>query len=242
MKTKLDHLLNGRATKRLAGRATVARRESDGSVAVRYHATDILTAKPDGSIILNTGGFKSATTKAKINAYLPAGTPRVWQADGLWTVGGKGFRDGMIVGPRGGVTGAASAADDSAVRKLVREINRHAKRCGDALPLAMPSGGDDWFSFFATNDGKSLGEATGNTEHLRSNMAEGYVVPSLVWRALVSAGYDPKRQGAVFALVFRADGGTADRWARGLVVRAVRRYLKARFGLVGGCFGQRKGY
>lgn len=241
MKTSLDHLLNGRQTKRLAGRATVARRESDGSVAVRYHSTDILTARPDGSIVLNTGGFKSVTTKAKINTYLPAGVPRVWQSDGLWTIGGKGFRDGMIIGRRGGIKGAASESDAAATRKLVREINRHAKRCGDALPLKMPSGGDDWFSFFTTNDGKSLGEATGNTDHLRSNMAEGYVVPSLVWRALVSVGYDPKSNGCVFASVF-GGGVASDRWARSVVVRAVRRYLKARFGLAGGCFGQRKGF
>lgn len=43
------------------------------SYAVRLHNTDVVTAYPDGSLSLNTGGWYSVTTKERINRYLPTG-------------------------------------------------------------------------------------------------------------------------------------------------------------------------
>lgn len=231
-----------RQTKRLRGRATVARRCEDGSIAVRYHATDILTFRPDGTVTVTSGGFRSTTTKGKLNEYLPAGMPRVWQGNGVWTFGGKTLLDGDTI-TRGGKLAPRKgrAKERTRIAALVKRINAHADLCADAVPMALPSGGDDWYSALRVADGpdkgKPLGEAMHNTTHLLGNMAERYVVPSLVLRALEVTGAGDLIKAATF-------GQAGESWqgiARSTVKRSVRRYLKARFGIAGGCFGRLTG-
>ena len=42
-----------------------------GSIAVRLYSTDIVTYHPDGRITLRSGGWRTYTTKARINGYAP---------------------------------------------------------------------------------------------------------------------------------------------------------------------------
>ena len=56
----------GQLTK-VSGRATSIVRDSDGTLRVAYHATNVVTVHPDGSITLDSGGWHSATTKARMN-------------------------------------------------------------------------------------------------------------------------------------------------------------------------------
>lgn len=224
------------AVKRLGGKATTARKLVDGSVAVRYHDTDILTFRPNGQTVITSGGFRSATTKAKINEYLPPGFPRVWQSESEWHLAGQTFMDGDTL-TRAGKLGrkAGRSTESKRIADLTKRINTFARLCGDAVPLPMPGPGD-CFMCALERDGK-YDAAVG---HLVEHMREGYVVPSLVWRALCAVGYDPARNGPVFAAIFGGGGymtGSAREWT----VRAVRRYLKARFGLAGGCFGRLSG-
>ncbi len=51
--------------------------------AVRLHRTDVVTLHPDGSQTLNSGGWRTVTTKDRINAYSMA---RVWSDRGEWKV------------------------------------------------------------------------------------------------------------------------------------------------------------
>ena len=53
-------------TQRVSGVATSIRRDQDGYTCVRYHQTDVVRFK-DESIILNTGGWFTATTKVRMN-------------------------------------------------------------------------------------------------------------------------------------------------------------------------------
>ena len=67
----------------------------DGGVAIRLHSTDIVTIHDDGSMILNSGGWLSVTTKERINRYTPA---RITQRAGVWYMAdGSLFYDGMII-------------------------------------------------------------------------------------------------------------------------------------------------
>ncbi len=239
-------LLNGRKTRKLASN-TYARTLENGAVAVKLHATDILTFNPDGTVTVNSGGYKSNTTKARVNALLPSGFPRLYQSKGVWNWAapyreGKPFatvstyQDGDTFGARGKLRPSPGKTKEAArIKELTARINLHAQRCADALPLPMPSGGDDWFSALVVTEGpdkgKPLGEATGNTEHLESNMAEGYVVPSLVLTALDRTGAGNLIKSATFGQC----PGYVD-LARTYVKRAVRRYMKARFGIAGGAF------
>jgi hypothetical protein len=111
--------------------------------------------------------------------------------------------------------------DDGGERKRERdrirkEINVFAKLAGETHdPAVKPGPGDCFFCQMETEQGEALGDATGDTSHLLSHMEEGYVVPSLVFRALKERGYvDP---GLIYML------GHAD-----AITRAVRRYMGAR--------------
>ena len=45
----------------------------DGNKVIRHHKTDILTFYNDGSFKVNTGGWNTVTTRARINKFLPFG-------------------------------------------------------------------------------------------------------------------------------------------------------------------------
>ena len=47
--------------------------DSDYSVKVRLHNTDVVTFHKGGDITLNTDGWQTVTTKSRINNYLPEG-------------------------------------------------------------------------------------------------------------------------------------------------------------------------
>ena len=53
-------------TQMVRGRATNVKREADGSLVVRYHSTDVVTARPDGSVELRTGGWRTNTTRVRM--------------------------------------------------------------------------------------------------------------------------------------------------------------------------------
>jgi hypothetical protein len=40
---------------------------TDGKTIVTYHKTPVVTVDPDGTVTLNSGGWRSATTKTRIN-------------------------------------------------------------------------------------------------------------------------------------------------------------------------------
>lgn len=68
---------------------------------VRFHGTDVVTYYPDGRVRLNSGGWRTYTTKRRLNMFGPV---PVWAERGEWYVGGARktlFRDGMLIGPAG---------------------------------------------------------------------------------------------------------------------------------------------
>lgn len=56
-----------------------------GETVVRFHQTDIVRIHEDGSVLLNSGGFRTATTKSRMNDYLPPGVS-LFQKDGEWYI------------------------------------------------------------------------------------------------------------------------------------------------------------
>lgn len=70
--------------------------------AIRLHETDIVMIRPDGAYRLNSGGWKTVTTKERMNRILPCD---VWQRNGLWFVGDSYYEDGMLIGSDGMVIG-----------------------------------------------------------------------------------------------------------------------------------------
>lgn len=57
----------------------------DGKKVLRLHSTDIITWTADGKIVLNSGGWRTHTTKARINEYLPLDI-RIYQKNYKWYI------------------------------------------------------------------------------------------------------------------------------------------------------------
>jgi len=77
-----DERLTGRTPmRRKIGNNTWLKRRGD-DIAVRLHDTDVVVYHPDGSITLDTGGWFTVTTKARMNEHSPFGVSSVrgeWQ-------------------------------------------------------------------------------------------------------------------------------------------------------------------
>jgi hypothetical protein len=236
---ELDEKLQGRnKDRRKVGNNTYAERRDDGSIAIRLHATDIVTVSPTGLLILESGGWRTVTTKDRINQYLPAGYS-LYVNRGIWYLqcpngDTLNYADGMTIDydntPRG------YALPDPIGDKILRkQISGYAKLCAEAVPLSLPNGGDCWYCYLRGEDGRTMGEQFKDRSHFLDHFREKYVVPSLVWRAMEVCGYDPKRN-IQFAMVFKVDGdmqafrnGYAD-LAQSTVRKCVRRYLMKQFG------------
>jgi len=94
--------LQGRCSQRrkIANNTYLERRE-DGTIAVRLHATDILTFSPNGDITLDSGGWHTVTTKARISEFMSTGWS-LFQKDFAWYL--RNYASGQIVDYRDGIT------------------------------------------------------------------------------------------------------------------------------------------
>lgn len=133
--------------------------------AVRLHDTDVVTLHPDGSYTLDSGGWRTVTTKARINHYAPGS---VGSDRGQWFYYPHGwsgtrycFADGMRVIPHGdsdgigdgrGFTVEGAGADETKIRRdLLREIRAYVDGFAAnavANGLADPGLGDCWGCLF----------------------------------------------------------------------------------------------
>lgn len=94
--------LGNRDDVRIMHNTSLVRDHLTGGIAVVLHRTPILRFLPDGRIMLHSGGYRSVTTKRRMNVFLPAGIG-VMQKDYEWYVTNRGtlfdFEDGMVVEP-----------------------------------------------------------------------------------------------------------------------------------------------
>lgn len=97
--------LGAKSARPVAGkRATKVVRETEETVSLYYHRTPVVTWYSDGRIVLRSGGYRSVTTKRRMNDAVP--DIRVWQRAFEWWVtpihGNNQenpipFHDGMVV-------------------------------------------------------------------------------------------------------------------------------------------------
>jgi len=80
---------------RKVGNNTYAEIESDNSVSVRLHGTAVVRFYPNGLVKLNSGGWRTSTTKNRINKYSPV---KVYQKKYEWYLqDGAEFEDNILV-------------------------------------------------------------------------------------------------------------------------------------------------
>ena len=221
------------------------------NVAVKLHNTDVVTFCADGSIILDSGGWRTVTTKARINEYLPSGW-RVFSDRGKWFLRCGSwadgvdypFADGMKIMLRGRVIGAASESDVKKEENLRKSITKYAKDYVNALydgKISMPDAGDCWFcSMFDKEGGPGS-----DPDHLISHIKERYYVPSLLFNALKSngagkawywdaqklmGGSNDSQESKTFGKI---QGGMflTGEWGHKQFANMIRRYLRRRLGI-----------
>lgn len=166
--------------------------------AVRLHSTDVVTLHPDGTYTLSSGGWRTPTTKQRINDFSPA---RVSQWDNAWHVatGERGehawiwdssvlFYDGIVVDARGVPisppqpdTIAGEKAYHALRRDFIRGWLAHLRDLGH---MPEPSGGDCWYCLMFDPNLESA-------DHILSHMSkdERYYVPNFLRRCFDIAGF-----------------------------------------------------
>jgi hypothetical protein len=225
---------------------TVVRRTEEGELAIRLHETDVVTFTRLGITILNSGGWKTVTTKDRINEALSGTGWRLSQERGQWYVGYADsaanrhvFADGMKICANNRVNGAAKAGSDKEAVKLRAAATKYAKGFAEALAagkVALPGPGDCWGCLMKDSNGKTVMGA----DHILSHFEERYYVPSLALNAIDEFPISPiardwLAQHMACGASKAANGREADfEFARGIAERqisqSIRRYCLRQLG------------
>jgi len=202
--------------------------DGDGATVYRLHKTDILLIEEDGRQHLNSGGYRTHTTKDRLNTYLQGYV--VFSDRGVWKVRRHSdgetvpFEDGMVL----------PDAFDSPVerkhlekvekerRKLIQKINTFVAKVDKVKKLPEPGPGDCWMCCMRGQDGKTWGDHNRDASHLMEHLKEGYLHGSLIVNALLDSG---RTNPGLFYALDRGPG------TRDIIKNALRRYLKKRLGL-----------
>jgi len=185
--------------------------------AIRLHQTDIVTINPDGTHTLNSGGWRTMTTKARISEFGPVG---ITQTKGHWFVNYPGgqclYEDGMTIGADGVPTNPVPVdRDKKPAKKAAKLVKKYIDGFCEmirAKKLENPSGGDCWHCCMKTKSGEALGDCTGDVSHLLDHFEENYFVPSLLANAILEQGYSSP--GFIWGALQNGDGDLARRILR----------------------------
>ncbi len=91
---EMVHGRTNRKTRKI-GNNTYAEIEYDNSVSIRLHGTAVVRFYPNGVVKLNSGGWRTHTTKDRINKYSPV---KVYQKKYQWYLqDGAEFEDNILV-------------------------------------------------------------------------------------------------------------------------------------------------
>lgn len=180
--------------RRLDGRETYLYGRGDEYI-VSLFGKEIVFYRPDNSIHLDTCGWKTVTTKERMNRLMPRGW-KLYSQSGQWWLVRPGpnwdwesapkwaIDRSFTILPDDSVAGAISAEQVAEQHKLVKRVKAYAKAYAQALfagNVRAPSGADCWFCHMV--DTKTQ-EPWGGTDHLLSHLDEKYYVPSLLVNAM----------------------------------------------------------
>lgn len=166
---------------------------------IQYCATVIIEILQSGEYILNSGGYRTRSTKAKINEFSPA---RLHQTAHVWYVHTESgepvpFQDGIKIDAEGKPVNAKASdgikivkAQASKVAKVKAYVKAFIAKI-EAGELPKPSAGDCMGCAMRTTTGEVLGDVA-MKDHVHSHLDEGCHVPSLLVNALRESGYRPE--------------------------------------------------
>jgi hypothetical protein len=217
--------LGSKEKRKLAHETYLVRVGND--LVIRYHDTNVVVYHADRSITLDSGGWRSPTTRRRFEEF---GSVPIEQRDSSWFVRWWGreyiFDDGMRLRPDASVIYAKEPPDADDILKLSKRVNKYARDFAAAFiegQVEAPSGGDCWHCLFEDESRRSWDEASNDKEHLHSHMEEPYYVPSLLVRAMEKYGAVNAERGAIWS--YWDPERALELW-EGLAKRTVYKYVR----------------
>jgi hypothetical protein len=189
---KAESLLTGRNhLSRKIGNNTYLMRRQD-CYGIKLHETDVVTIHLGGNYTLDSGGWRTSTTKDRINTYTNA---RISQSKGIWYMrDGSLFYDGVTISADGYPLSPKKPDDyEKAVKAIKKRVSAYAKAFDESIKsngIGYPSGGDCWFCAMRNVGNMTLGDISRTQDHLIAHMDEKYYVPSLLFNAIKEKNYN----------------------------------------------------
>lgn len=190
-------------------------------------------------------GWKTPTTKERINWFLPEGwglyqEKSVWyliDRSGGWETASRYiFKDGIYITSDKQVGNAGDANQYDETKKLIKRIKVYVDGWLDAFfagNVPAPSNGDCWGCAMTS---VTTGKTVMGSSHLVDHMDEQYYVPSLLMRAMEMYPVCELSKSVLYC-VWGGGGGIAnshqyynDIFTRD-VTRSLTRYMKHEFGI-----------
>lgn len=182
--TKAEEFLSkGRKkSERKLSNNTVLHRTDADTLSVRLHATDVVLIHRNGNYTLNSGGWRTVTTKDRINEYSPV---RVYQQKSVWYVTSETqFTDSMVVNTAGKIVSGGAVKAEKKRDKLVASVKKYidgfAASAVKNKGLKEPSSGDCLYCQMACQNHEHDNPASHVLDHIR----ERYYVASLLVTAI----------------------------------------------------------
>ena len=185
--TQLDKLAQTR--KRKLGNNTYLVIRDDDGYGIRLHDTEVVIHYKD-RIVLNSGGYKTVTTKARMNEYTPF---NVIQKQKVWYVNGIPFEDGITLYNNGTIKGQGK--DPKETIKLTKRVKQYSKDYAKEFikgNVPAPSNGDCWGCLFYKD-----GKPTIAKDHIFSHLEDKYYVPSMLYNMFDSGCLSQYAKGVI---------------------------------------------
>jgi hypothetical protein len=164
----------------------------NGSKILKYHDTIVFEQQEDGTITLDSGGFRTKTTKTRINDLLPAPW-HIYAENGLWWVGNRDTLKRYVFSDKLRLKDNKCLNEDKRVvnhtKKLRKQIAKYCKAIRTMETLPIPELGDCLLCR-VTTDGQVLGDIGRDQSHLLSHLEEQYIHGSLLVNALRANGHE----------------------------------------------------
>jgi len=166
-------------------RNTVEYLTRDGKRIIHFHHTDILIFSGD-SVRISSGGWRTITTKERINKFLPDGL-RLGSMGGFWAISSRNggsftFKDGMVFDGLHCVDSTRTNADYKKYLVFKKAVNKYVDNYCKLLfsgKMELPGAGDCFICHFSSSSDYCI----------FSHIKENYLVPSLIWNAMQKDTY-----------------------------------------------------
>jgi|TARA_Y100001937_G_C7016730_1_gene283543 hypothetical protein len=167
--------------KRKLGNNTYLVVRDDNGYGIRLHDTEVVIHYKD-RIVLDSGGHKTRTTKARMNEYTPFNViqkQKVWYVERVYKsiLHKIPFEDGITLYNNGTIKGQGK--DPKETIKLTKRVKQYSKDYAKEFMkgnIPKPSNGDCWSCLFHKD-----GKPTIAKDHIISHLDDKYYVPSMLY-------------------------------------------------------------